>query len=298
MRIFITIVAVCVAVLAVFSYLGAWHPAGDSFAVIRYPLVAALFALAALRFRARIAQIVMLVCAGLLADRAMMMRSTDAPESSDIVIYQKNMLYRDYDAASLAQDIWVSGARVVTLQEVSSAHDDFLSIMADTHPYQLVCKGPSVGAIAILSTDISVRQTCSDPVGIAVMDIAAQDGQLLTRVVSLHLHWPWPHRQSDRLDAMLAFLDSATLNELGVPDRVVVGGDFNMVPWGQSLRRVQDTFGVARVGHVERTFELFGWPLSIDHVMAGPAATGQIEVHPQLGSDHFGVIGRIAFSAP
>jgi hypothetical protein len=47
----------------------------------------------------------------------------------------------DYDEVALARDRWASGARIVTLQEVSAAHHDFLEIMKDTQPCRLVCEG-------------------------------------------------------------------------------------------------------------------------------------------------------------
>lgn len=297
MRVLLGCVAGSLAALIAFSYAGAWHPAGDSFAVIRYSLVAVLLVLGIVCHRSWLSRGIIFVCAVLLADRAMMMRGVSLASAPDYVIYQKNMKYLDYDETELMRDILAFGARVVTLQEVSAAHYDLLEIMKDTHPFQLVCDGTRVGAVAILSTDLIVDRACSVPAGIAVADIAIEQGQV--RVVSLHLHWPWPHAQAVMLDAMLQDLDGAMTENAGQqPVRRLVGGDFNMVPWGHALRRVEDVFDVVRMGHVERTFKAFGSPLMIDHVMAGPNDMGAVEIRPLLGSDHHGVVGRIVFSGP
>ncbi|MEL6958505.1 MAG: endonuclease/exonuclease/phosphatase family protein [Pseudomonadota bacterium] len=295
MRVVLLSVAGLAAGLVGLGYAGALHPVGDSFAVVRF-LALGVLAVALLGLlRNRLAQVLFVICVGLFGIRVWHAVPGPSVAAPDMVIYQKNMLYHDYDEVALAQDIWASGSRVVTLQEVSAAHRDFLHLMEDTHPYQLICDGTAVGAVAVLSTDPSVARTCSDPVGIAVMDVAINDGQDLMRVVSVHLHWPWPFEQSSTLDLILADLEAADLDAFGAPDHVVVGGDFNMVPWGHSLRRVEAFFGTSRLGHIEQTFDIFGWPMTIDHVMASAPVEASINVRPLLGSDHHGVVGRVVF---
>lgn len=290
-----SVVALIAATLVGVSYAGALHPLGDSFAVFRYPLVCVGVACCAVLYRAPLARVGLVVGLGLLGARLWMGVAGAGVAAPEITIYQKNMLYRDYDSAALVEDILASGADVVTLQEVSRAHRDILSALADTHPHHLVCDGTAVGAVVVLSALPSVHTTCSDPAGIAVMDVG--EGSAALRVVSLHLHWPWPYRQAEGLTATLDSLSGTVLDRDGRPPRTVVGGDFNMVPWGHSLRRVERAFGVRRIGHVERTFSLHGWPFVIDHVMASHGSAG-IDVRPRLGSDHFGVVGRIDFNAP
>jgi len=290
-----------VAMLAVFlgSYAGGLHPLGDSLAVFRSMVAGALLLCCLCVWRWRAAWGGAALCGVLWGVHLWSISQEPARVAvPDLIIYQKNMLYWEYDETALAQDIWASGARIVTLQEVSGAHRDFLEVMADTHPYQLVCEGTAVGAVAVLSTYPSLTRTCSEPTGIAVMDVAGADGALRVRAVSVHLHWPWPYGQAERLGEIFSDLKAADLDARGVPDRVVIGGDFNMVPWGHTVAQVGWFFGSTRIGHVERTFTLFGLGLPIDHVMAGTGAEGSIEVRPLLGSDHHGVVGTVRFMRP
>lgn len=281
------------------SYAGALHPLGDSLAVFRPVLFVGVLVVCALVWRWRGAWLAAVLCLGLggwhVASQA---GPLVPPFAGDITVYQKNMLFRDYDETALVQDIRASGARMVTLQEVSRAHRDFLAVMEETHPYQLICEGTAVGAVAVLSADPSLGQWCTDAAGMAVMDVAGFEGAGTVRVVALHLHWPWPHRQAEALDEKLNQLGQAGLDGSGAPYHVIVGGDFNMVPWGHSVRRIEDFFGVTRVGGPASTFDLFGLRLSIDHVLAGPAAAGSLSVRPLLGSDHNGLVARIAVNAP
>jgi len=66
------------------------------------------------------------------------------------------------------------------------------------------------------------------------------------------------------------------------------------VPAGRSIARVEKATETQRVGHIERTYQVLGYPIAIDHVLASAGITGTIEVRPRLGSDHFGVLARVA----
>jgi len=43
---------------------------------------------------------------------------------------------------------------------------------------------------------------------------------------------------------------------------------------------------------LERTFDLYGYPLGIDHVLA-TGGRGALDVRPQLGADHYGLLAWI-----
>ena len=108
------------------------------------------------------------------------------------------------------------------------------------------------------------------------------------RVIGVHLPWPWPRRQAAFVETLLPDF------QVFRGDVTLVGGDFNMVPAGRSIARVARATGTQRVGHIERTYQVLGYPIAIDHVLASAGATGTIEVRPRLGSDHFGVLARVA----
>jgi endonuclease/exonuclease/phosphatase (EEP) superfamily protein YafD len=71
---------------------------------------------------------------------------------------------------------------------------------------------------------------------------------------------------------------------------VVLGGDFNVVPWAHSVQRLAAAGGLRRVGRSPVTYAAAAGLLrvQIDHVYASGAA-GRTERLPRLGSDHWGI---------
>ncbi|MGJ8625097.1 MAG: endonuclease/exonuclease/phosphatase family protein [Yoonia sp.] len=183
-------------------------------------------------------------------------------------------------------DIRASAADVVTLQEVSHANRPMLAALRDLYPHQVLCAAHSAGAVAVLSQTPLRGETCGLQSGVAraVTTVNGQDVQ----VVSVHLHWPFPYSQQDHARALIAHLEP--LHD-GV---TVVGGDFNMVASGRSLSWFETAVGATRVGPLVRSYTLFGYPLGIDHILAS-GGIGTVSVRPQLGSDHYGLLGDIAF---
>ena len=74
--------------------------------------------------------------------------------------------------------------------------------------------------------------------------------------------------------------------------RTVIGGDFNMVASGQAISWVEDATLTQRVGPLVRTFDLYGYPLGIDHILA-TGGGDNLTVRPRFGSDHYGIVARI-----
>ena len=125
---------------------------------------------------------------------------------------------------------------------------------------------------------------CSPHRTVAAARVAHPDGPLWA--VSVHLVWPYPHEQAEMLDRALPFLQ-------GIEGRAVVAGDFNMVPWGQSVRRIARATGTERVGPLFHTIEVEGFPLAIDHVYSN--GRGTVARRPLLGSDHAGLVARLSW---
>ena len=203
---------------------------------------------------------------------------------ADVTLYQKNMLFLPRDRDALVEDIVGSGADVVTLQEVSHANLPTLDRLRDVYPHQLVCNAHSVGAVAVLSRTALVQETCAKAPGMAMTLTDVRGVEV--RVISVHLHWPYPFSQQRHARSLLGDIstdwDGAT----------VIGGDFNMVASGRSLAWFEATTNTNRVGPLERTFDLYGYPLGIDHVLA-TGGRGALDVRPQLGSDHYGLLAWI-----
>ena len=74
----------------------------------------------------------------------------------------------------------------------------------------------------------------------------------------------------------------------------VVAGDFNMMPWGRSVAAIERASNPGRIGRAAWTYDLYGYPLAIDHVLA-TGGFGSLDARPNLGSDHRGLVARIDF---
>ena len=272
------------------SFLGDVHPLGDSLAVFQPVIVLGLLMVGILLRGSALGRLgIGLALAVGVAHGAALVNLGGAVEDVDVTLYQKNLLYRDRDRSAFLTDVRQVSADLVTMQEVSRANLPVLAALSDVYPHQVVCEGHAVGAVAILSKTPLEGEDCGTGPGFAraVTRIGGRDVQ----VYALHLHWPWPRAQGDHVDQLLPAMQAAPT---GV---TVVGGDFNMVARGRSLAAIERATGTARVGRLVRTFTLFGYPLGIDHVLA-TGGRGTVEVRPQLGSDHYGVVARIAFTAP
>ncbi len=264
------------------GFLGSVHPVGDSLSILRLPLAAALVFCAVLLRRpvwlAGAMALAAAICAVPLGVERVAAGSPGA-----IVIYNKNMFYRNRDIPGLLTDVRASGAEIVTLQEVSSRNLALLDGLSDLYPHQVRCRNRDWNGIAILSRyPFSSALRCTERRAAAAVEVDHPGGAFW--VVSVHYSWPWPYRQDQS-----AALVSAMAEGLDGP--VIVAGDFNIVPWAASVQDIASTVGGAVIGPRKTTLVLRGIaPLPIDHIIAGG---GVVERRGRLGSDHFGILGRV-----
>jgi endonuclease/exonuclease/phosphatase (EEP) superfamily protein YafD len=197
-----------------------------------------------------------------------------------LVLYQKNLRFDNAELVALEADIRLADPAVLTLQEVSEPNMALMTALSDRFPYQHVCAFGPVGAVAIAS---------QLPPGLAAMQVVFTDsqGQKPVWVVSVHLHWPWPYTQADHVAVLLP-----VLAKLEGP--VVMAGDFNMVRWADSVRRMAAAANVVPAGPSSGTLIRFDpfLRLPIDHAFAPRG--GRLELRPALGSDHLGLLARLA----
>ncbi len=272
------------------SFAGALHPAADSLAVFRLhnSAVCLFLSLAALGLNRRIGIAGVALSSAALGAVLWSMTVPAGGAAGPVTLYQKNMLFAPRDLAPLISDIHASDPDMLTLQEVTPGNEALLAALADRLPTQLVCPFARVGAVAVASRWplAGNRALCLERQGIAAVRVAGPDGPLW--LVSLHLHWPWPHGQAPqraRLGPVLAELE----------EPVVIGGDFNMVPWSHAFRSIARTTSTRRIGRAFNTMTRFPLaPLPIDHVLIPAGAEGTTERRPLLGSDHHGVLARFA----
>ena len=272
------------------SYTGRWFAPGDSLSVGRMHLVLGLFLLAGLMFAGR-ARIFAKWTAGLTLIAALQtgwVGFGPSGAAGPIVVYQKNLLFLNSRHPEIIADIEASGADFVTLQEVAERNFPVLEGLRASYPHQHYCPFAGVGGVAILSRRPFVGGTpeCGDKDGLAVAQVVVPGGPLW--LAALHLHWPWPYGQARQVERVLPRLEA-----LG--GRVILGGDFNMQPWGSPVLRIAGAVGGHRLKGYWETFPRFRMivPLIIDHVIVPEGATGTIERRPLAGSDHRGLLARI-----
>lgn len=267
------------------GYGGALHPAGDALAVFR-PVFALLLLAAGLVLRGRAGWGATLLALLAVLPILWALRPLSPPEHG-LVVYQKNLLFTLADPGPIAGDIAASGADLVMLEEVSPRNLALPEALRAAYPHQHICGAHSVGGVAILSRHpFAVPPRCDAPRGMATARIETPWGEVSAAV--LHLHWPWPFGQAAHVRRLLPVLAD-------LPRPVIVAGDFNMVHWGQSTRVLARATGTARVGPLRETFRLKrAYPMAIDHVLAPEGWRAAGIVRPRLGSDHRGIVARLA----
>lgn len=286
-----------VAALAL-THLGRWVPLGDALAVIRpqvivlsIPVILGL----TLSWQARVGRAVaavVLISVTLTGLDWLGGASRLGAEAvgSELTLYQKNLLWNGTDRAALLADIQAADPDLITLQEVSRQNALIVDGLKATHPYRLLCVSRGNGGIAILSRYplITTGQSCSLGEGIVLARVDMPERDPIW-VGSVHLNWPFPYDQARQVPGIIEGL-------LGLEGSVILGGDFNMVPWGSAVRRIGDAARSDRIGGYASTYPGFGMlaPLAIDHVLIPQGATGAIEIRPRLGSDHHGLLARFS----
>lgn len=291
MRHVISLIVLIPLVLLLGSHFGAFHPLGDSLAVFRGPLavVGGVSALILARFGPKGAGVVAAVLViwsayTVLAPRFAFSAALDAPYA----LYQKNMRFDMPSTVPLQGDILEHNPDFVTLQEVSVNNRPLLADLKEQYPAQVFCPFEAGGvAVAARWPVVVGSERCEAASGMAAMQVETPGGSVW--VVSLHLHWPYPMGQAAQVKALVPMLAA-------LEGPVVLGGDFNMVPWSHTMRSITAATDTQRIGTPKYTLWLATYySLPIDHVLvnknAHPADTWK---RPQLGSDHNGVMGRFS----
>ena len=280
------------------GFAGRFFAAGDAAAILRPQAGALLILLAALLWWGARRRTALVACLaggfGLATALGSLFATQTACAQDCLTLYQKNLLSKAWPRYPLADDIIASGAEVVTLQEVSDHNREYMSALFDHYPTAITCAFRPAQDVAVLTSMPVVAGSafCLEGMGMAGVQLRRPDGQTLW-AVSLHLHWPFPfeqHAQSRRLAKHLA----------GLEGPVLIAGDFNMVPWGGSVQRIAAAADAMRLAGARNTYRAGGalLPLTIDMVLVPDGATGQVEVRPLMGSDHYGILARIGLGGP
>lgn len=291
----LSVLGALVVGLVVASYLGAVHGLGDSLAVVRPVSAALAVVLGGLLLGVRRRRGGLLaIAAGLFAGVPVIVSSLPAGDGDGGAyhVYQKNLSFRLADPAPLIADIAGEAPDFVTLQEVTTRTRAVMTGLVDVLPSQHLCPFAAVGGVAVLSRWPMIAGTahCAEDDGLAAMQVATPDGPVW--IVSIHLHWPFPYRQAEQLARLMPALAALT-------GPIVIGGDFNMVPWSHTLHAVARVTASERAGSVTYSLPMAGgWiTLPIDHVLVprGKGATHARRL-ALLGSDHHGVLAGFALA--
>lgn len=272
------------------SLTGRFLAIGDSFAVFRPHLLIALAFLICLPSTLRWRWTGLLATLVVLTVHARHGFTGPSHDDTTYSIYQKNLFFKIKDVGPVAKDIKsIKGLDFVTLQEITDSKRGLMAVLKPEFPYQHICPFASVGGTAILSRWPIIKDSrqCFDG-GMTLIRVDKGIGPVW--VVSTHLNWPYPHSQREQLDRLLP-----ELRKLDKP--VIIGGDFNMVPWSYTVRSMRRASDTKRLPGALITFHMAHWGilgLPIDHILGPNHCQGTTERRPKLGSDHHGVYGQIS----
>ncbi len=273
---------------------GSLHPLADSLAVFRFHI--AWFALAG--------ALVLLVqgwrrsgiAAGMLSLAAIgAIWWSYAPQTPSkpltYSLYQKNLSYRLGEAADIIADMRASKADFITLQEVTTRNTEILQGLSPDYSSQALCKFATVGGVAVAARFPKTKAPviCDERIGIVALQLATPKGPLW--LVSLHLPWPFPFEQAEHVRQIVPILEN-------LKGPIILGGDFNMVPWSYTMTQIEAATRSRRVGATHGTFLLEETiMIPIDHVLAPTNCIGEVSTLDLLGSDHHGVLARFTLDA-
>lgn len=184
---------------------------------------------------------------------------------------------------------------VLTLNEVSTVWLPVMETLKASYAYQLVCTAPSrIGGVAILSRrpfSGDAMNGCSNE-GVLALQQVDFGGRVAT-VGTVHLLWPWPHRQPRQITAMRERLRQA--GDSGRP--MIFAGDLNAAPWSHAAKRIASFLNASVVtvpwgGWIYHTVpDEYAWlGLPIDNMFTRGVTVARAERWQAFGSDHLPVL--------
>ncbi len=278
--------------LVIFGFTGRFFAAGDSIALMRPQAGVLLVAFAAMLLfvRAKGFAVISLALAITAIGSIASGFIPSGPDCDDecLTLYQKNLLSKAWPRYSLADDILASNAEIVTLQEVSSHNQKFMSNLFDRYPHSVKCEFRPEQNVAVLTAlpIVESSEFCLPGKGLAGIQVVTPGGQPVW-VVSVHLSWPFPFDQFEQSKIVAEHVE-----KLDGP--VLIAGDFNMAPWGGSVQRIRQAADNQNFGTALNTYNLGSWaiPMPIDNLLVPKGTTGTAVLRPFMGSDHLGILAR------
>ncbi len=292
--------------LVALGFLGALHPAFDSFAHFRLHLAAVLALLGVfLLLRGRLASGILagavtigaaLSALGMLPpplSPAYLHAEPAIEERPTYRLLHLNLRYDNPDTADVLSLVGRVDADAISFNEVSRSWAERLTVLESAYPYSIYCPfSGKVWGVALLSRrpfapGETARCDTRGAFAVAPLDL----GGRRVEVATLHLGWPWPHEQAWQVRGLHD--DLATLGETAI-----LTGDFNAVPWSRTVANVAAATRMKAFGPIGGTYMptfLPAWlrvaGLPIDQVLAGHGVQVlSVEHLGDVGSDHVPVL--------
>ncbi|MCB1385714.1 MAG: endonuclease/exonuclease/phosphatase family protein [Nitratireductor sp.] len=286
-----------IAALA-FGFLGALHPAFDTFAHFRWHLALGLLALGIVALILRIprAPLILLVFAALGiwqsgADNRIGEPGAGAARAGNAgySLLSFNLRFDNPDRSAVVAMILATDADILTLSETSRLWQDALETLDDRYPYRFHCPEWSRIGGTMTFSKFPIRedgQFCADYAAYskAVVEIGGRPVSL----GNVHLRWPWPASGPRQVRVLQG--------ELGtIGEDALVAGDFNATVWSDTAARFARFAGLQIARGYGGTWmhkllsadlaPVLGLP--IDLVMhKGVVEIRSVRTLPAIGSDH------------
>lgn len=208
---------------------------------------------------------------------------------------QFNMSFRNNKLKEVKAFLREYQPHIVTLQEVTPAHQKELMALKNEYPYQSYCPFyPVVGGVAILSKYPILKNSSVCIKGGGLMMQKVQIDKKVLTVASVHLHWPYPYGQYTQVSQLAPFF-----SHIKAP--AIISGDFNAATWSHIVHKIASLSHTRVVGGVRWSFELkdklpliSSFKLPIDQLLLSDGLyVKTIHTVEHLGSDHYPVMAEI-----
>ena len=296
-----------IAVLIGIGFLGALHPALDTFSHFRLHLAVILFSAGIIFLFVRRfwrGSLCMLVAAIALTTTMVALPWTSAsiPPIADKPIYSLfhlNLLWSNRMREQVIERIHEIDPDFISVTEVNNRWEPYLKSLDETWPHLVQCpEWQNFGGIKIYSRWPFQNDDdfCGSYGSFVKTKVQLPNTKELT-LGSVHPRWPWPASGPEQYASF-----QPILNALG-KDALIVG-DFNATPWSYSVRHFAGTGKLSSVGSIggtwlhERlpawTIRTFGLP--IDLVMKkGDIHIISAKSLENFGSDHLPIVVKFQF---
>lgn len=222
----------------------------------------------------------------------------DETKTKQLKHIQFNLNFRNQEMERVVAYFEKSNADVITLEEVTQAHQQqLLAMKSEAYPYQKHCAFyPVVGGVSILSKHPfnPKHSICLEGKGLVWSQIVVEEQPI--NIVAIHTLWPYPHGQSRQIDEI-----KSIFKQIKTP--TLIAGDFNAASWSQTVKKIEKASKTKVIEGMRWTIDLRkqvplipNFKLAIDHLLISKEfQVAKIFVEKDLGSDHLPVVTELRY---